>query len=174
MAIQYESVVPWGRNYEEYCSMFDLDQEDFKKRILGCGDGPANFNSICNRNGGKVVSLDPIYSLSKEELFERIAATFDIVMTQTKNNKDRFCWDRIRSIEELGTIRMNAMKDFLKTYEEGKQKGEYLCGALPKLEFCDNSFDIALSSHFLFLYSHNVSYDFHYQSICEMMRISRK
>jgi hypothetical protein len=172
MAFKYDEVVPWGRNYEEYCRMFDLSPVDLKKRILGCGDGPASFNSICNMNGGNVISLDPIYSLSKEQISERIRITFDNVISQTRKNLDKFRWDEIGSVEALGKIRMNAMNQFLETYEHGKENGKYVFGTLPQIPFPDDSFDISLSSHFLFLYSENLNYEFHYDSICEMLRIS--
>ena len=44
MEIKYESVVPWGRTFEEYVDMFNLTEVDLDKSILGCGDGPASFN----------------------------------------------------------------------------------------------------------------------------------
>ncbi len=172
MALKYEEVVPWGRNFDEYCRMFDLTQEDLKKRILGCGDGPSSFNSICNMKGGNVISIDPIYSLSKEQIAERIRITFDNVIAQTRKNQDKFRWNEIKSVDELGKIRMNAMNEFLQTYEQGKEKGRYVFGSLPKLDFFNESIDISLSSHFLFLYSDNLSYEFHYDSICEMLRVS--
>lgn len=173
MAIKYEEVVPWGRNFDEYCRMFDLTQDDLKQKILGCGDGPASFNAICNSRGGSVVSVDPIYSLSREQISQRIKKTFDIVISQTAVNRDKFNWDRIRSVEELGAVRMAAMNEFLDTYEEGKAAGRYVAGSLPQLDFKDNSFDLALSSHFLFLHSDNLSLQFHYESIREMLRIAR-
>ena len=37
-----------------------------------------------------------------------------------------------------------------------------------------NEFDLALSSHFLFLYSDHLSFDFHLASIKEMLRVSRE
>jgi hypothetical protein len=61
MAIKYDSVVPWGRSYLEYISMFDLKDSDLEKSILGCGDGPASFNYIMNKNGKRAVSVDIIY-----------------------------------------------------------------------------------------------------------------
>jgi hypothetical protein len=174
MTIKYDEVVPWGRNYDEYCRMFDLTPADLQKRILSCGDGPASFNHICNMNGGNVVSLDPIYSLSKEQITERIQVTFDNVLSQTRKNQDKFRWDDIGSVDNLGKIRMSAMNQFLETYEEDKKCGKYVSGALPQIPFPDNSFDISLSSHFLFLYSDNLSYEFHYDSICEMLRVANE
>lgn len=44
MAFQLNNVVPWGRNMEEYKTMFLLNEEDMKKKIAGFGDGPASFN----------------------------------------------------------------------------------------------------------------------------------
>ena len=40
------------------------------------------------------------------------------------------------------------------------------------LPFCDGAFDIALSSHFLFLHTDNLSYGFHVDAIREMLRVS--
>jgi hypothetical protein len=41
--------------------MFDLKDSDLEKSILGCGDGPASFNYIMNKNGKRAVSVDIIY-----------------------------------------------------------------------------------------------------------------
>lgn len=38
----------------------------------------------------------------------------------------------------------------------------------------DNSFDMALSSYFLFLYSTHLSADFHIQALLEMLRVSNE
>ena len=45
MGFTLENVVPWGRSYDEYVSMFDLTEVDLGLRLLGCGDGPAGFNA---------------------------------------------------------------------------------------------------------------------------------
>ena len=114
MAFNYKNIVPWGRNYDEYKKMFDL--KDLKSSILGCGDGPSSFNEEYTRKGGKVVSIDPIYNLSREEIEERIEETRADVLAQTEKNKDKFVWSDIRSVEELEKIRMGAMKIFLNSY----------------------------------------------------------
>ena len=43
MPFTLDSVVPWGRSFEEYTRMFVLSNEDLKQRILGWSDGPASF-----------------------------------------------------------------------------------------------------------------------------------
>ncbi len=172
MAFKYESVVPWGRSYEEYIKMFSLSEKDLTKKILGCGDGPAGFNSIINKNGGYAVSIDPIYKFSKEEIEKRIEETYDNVISQTRKNQEKFIWTKIKDVDELGRIRMSAMKIFLEDYEKGKDENRYVYGELPNLSFDDNQFDISLSSHFLFLYTDNLTLDFHIKSIREMLRVS--
>lgn len=80
MAFSLESVVLWGRSFEEYVSMFRLTDADLEKRILGCGDGPAAFNAMLTQQGGQVVSIDPIYQFDADAIRTRIQATFDIAI----------------------------------------------------------------------------------------------
>lgn len=174
MTIKYEEIVPWGRSFEEYLDMFDLDKEDLSKRILGCGDGPASFNSIMKKQKGKrVVSVDPIYQFAAQEISKRIDQTYQNVMDQTWENQDKFIWTKMKNMDNLGKVRMEAMREFLADYEDGKREERYLFAQLPNLPFEEKEFDLALSSHFLFLYSDNLSFDFHIEAINEMLRVAK-
>ncbi|MDO8141031.1 MAG: hypothetical protein Q6358_05985 [Candidatus Brocadiales bacterium] len=172
MAFTLDKIVPWGRSFEEYVAMFSLSREDLVKRILGCGDGPASFNCILTRRGGHVISVDPVYHFSAEEIGSRVNETYEEVIKQTRNNKNEFVWHHISSVEELGRVRMEAMKVFLSDYPTGREESRYIDARLPSLPFKDGIFDIALCSHFLFLYSEQLSEDFHVQSIKELCRVS--
>ncbi|MDF2878356.1 MAG: hypothetical protein K0S30_1452 [Clostridia bacterium] len=174
MAIQYKEIVPWGRSYEEYISMFNLSEKDLDKSILGCGDGPASFNTVMYQKGKKMISIDPIYSLTAEEIEKQIKATYQNVLIQTQQNKEKFIWNEIESVEELGQIRMSAMKSFLSDYEKGKVQNRYIPAELPNLPFENKQFDLVLCSHFLFLYTNNLTVDFHIQAINEMLRIANE
>jgi hypothetical protein len=172
MAFKYENAVPWGRSFEEYRRMFNLTGKDLGRRILGCADGPASFNVQMARNGSRIVSCDPLYQLSADRIEQRIDATYENVIGQTRENRGKFIWDRVASPEELGRLRLEAMRDFLGDYEYGRRDGRYVPAELPDLPFADSSFDLALCSHFLFLYSGSLSYDFHQRAISEMCRIA--
>jgi hypothetical protein len=172
MAFTLDKIVPWGRSFAEYAAMFDLLPDDLVKHILGAGDGPASFNCILTGRGGHVTSVDPIYHFNADEIGCRINETYEEVIKQTRNNKDEFVWQHISSVEELGRIRMEAMKEFLSDYPMGRKEGRYIEASLPSLPFKDGAFDIALCSHFLFLYSEQLSEDFHVQSIKELCRVS--
>lgn len=172
MPFTLSEVVPWGRSYDEYISMFSLSPADLKQNILGCGDGPASFNSTLSSKGGSIISVDPVYAFTEEEIRNRIEETFKVVLEQTRKNKDEFLWEDISSVEELGRIRMSAMESFLNDFKKGKAEGRYQTGSLPQLPYKDNEFHIALCSHFLFLYSEQLSEEFHLASIRELCRVA--
>ena len=67
---------------------------------------------------------------------------------------------------------MAAMRRFLEDFPAGLEKGRYHPDALPLLGFEDSQFDLALSSHFLFTYSEQLSADFHVAAIKEMCRVA--
>ncbi|QHT68955.1 SAM-dependent methyltransferase [Rhodocytophaga rosea] len=174
MAFELKTVVPWGRNLEEYRLMFNLTAEDLGKKIISMGDGPASFNVEMHRLGRQVISLDPIYAFPRIELAERIQQTKQEVLTQTWRNQDNFVWKHIKDMEDLEKIRMKAMTTFLSDVEAGKLEGRYIPHALPdKTPFRDEEFDMGLSSHFLILYA-GLGLDFHIQAIAEMLRICKQ
>jgi hypothetical protein len=169
-----EQVVPWGRSFDEYRRMFALDEDDTAVTIVGCGDGPASFNAGATRRGLHVTSCDPIYRWDAVQIESRIAITYDEVLEQTRRNADEFVWTSIASVEELGRVRMSAMNEFLEDFPSGKVEGRYIDAELPTLPFADASFDLALSSHFLFLYTTQLGEPFHRAAVREMCRVANE
>jgi SAM-dependent methyltransferase len=172
MTFSLETIVPWGRSFAEYVAMFDLSEADLDRRILGCGDGPAAFNSELSRQGGQVVSVDPLYQFSAAEIQTRIGLTFDQVMAKVHQNQQAFVWKTITSPGQLGQLRMAAMGQFLADYRRGKVSGRYLEASVLALPFSDRSFELALCSHLLFLYSDQLDQAFHLAAIAEMLRVA--
>ena len=66
------------------------------------------------------------------------------------------------------------MCQFLADFEIGKKENKYIAGELPKLKFKNQQFDLALCSHFLFLYSKQFSLNFHVNSIKELCRVAKE
>ena len=172
--MELKNIIPWGRNLSEYVAMFMLTDEDLNSKILGCGDGPSSFNTEVDLNDGSVVSIDPLYAYSKQEIMQRIDEVTDEVMGQVVKNKDNFVWKIITSTGMLYEMRIEAMTEFLIDYNEGKEEGRYLAEALPNLSFKDEQFDLALSSHFLFLYSEHLDEVFHMKALLEMLRVAKE
>ncbi len=154
--------------------MFKLSQDDLEQSILGCADGPASFNAELSKQGGKIISIDPLYAFNRDEIQKRIAETFDEVIRQTKQNLESFTWRHIYSVEHLAEVRRKAMDIFLEDFLIGKLQGRYIAGSLPELPFKDKTFDLALCSHFLFLYSKQLSYQFHLESLLELLRVAKE
>ena len=154
--------------------MFALSDGDLRSTTLGCADGPASFNAEASARGCRVVSCDPLYRFDAGALRARIDATYDIVMEQTRRNVDEFVWSTIANVDELGRIRMQAMETFLADYDAGKRDGRYVDAGLPALPFSDAAFDLAVCSHFLFLYTEQLGEAFHLASIRELCRVARE
>ena len=154
--------------------MFSLSDTDLEGRILGCGDGPASFNAEATHQGARVTSIDPLYASTHMAIRERIAATFDGMLEETRRNADEFVWSSIGSVEELGQTRHSAMQTFLGDYDVGREQGRYVNAKLPLLPFDNASFDLALCGHFLSLYSLHFDQAFHLSAIQEMCRVAKE
>lgn len=173
MPFSLDNVVPWGRSLEEHVAMFALSRQDMESRIVACADGPASFNAEMKAQGHFVASVDPIYQFSPEEIRRQIDKIYETVMRQLRDNQDDFVWTKIPSPEALGRLRLESMNRFLLDFPDGVKEGRYVACELPDLPFEDQAFDLALCSHFLFLYSDRLSVEFHIHSIEEMLRVAR-
>src|SRR3954471_1422196 len=152
MPVQLDQVVPWGRSLAEYHAMFALGDAEMRWSILDCGAGPSSFAAEAHAASGRVVACDPIYAYSAHEIRQRVEATRGPMIEQVRRDLDHFVWRFIRSPEHLQETRMGAMERFLADFPVGLSEGRYRAAELPKLEFADDSFDLVLCSHFLFLY----------------------
>ena len=59
--------------------MFALNNTDLDSRILGCGDGPSSFNKEVTQKNGYIVSIDPIYQFTREEIILLIEDSIGII-----------------------------------------------------------------------------------------------
>lgn len=165
-------VLPWGRNAAEYDAMFRLNDFSSTSRILDVGGGPASFNAEKTEKGYKIVSVDPIYRFSSEAIRARVSETRTIMIEGARKAKDRFVWKLFASPEDLEAVRVAAMDKFLSDFEMDLKEKRYVPGALPQLPFEDNSFDVVLCSHMLFMYSAFLDTSFHITSIEEILRLA--
>jgi hypothetical protein len=172
MTFTLEEVYPWGRSFGEYQKMFSLGESELRQKIVGCADGPASFNVQATQAGSRIVSCDPLYALSAGEIRARIEETYDRILEQARQNESEFLWDEIKSVEDLGRTRWDSMATFLIDFASQRAAGRYVAASLPALPFADRAFDIALCSHYLFLYSGHLTQEFHVQAIVEMCRVA--
>jgi hypothetical protein len=172
VAMMLEKVVPFGRSFDEYVQMFNLSPADLSGNIIGVGDGPASFNAEATQQGYRIISVDPIYTFSGSEIHDRFNAVVDDIINQVEATPADWVWTYHESPAGLRANRVKVLHAFLQDYDSGKALGRYMIGELPTLPFAAHQFSLALCSHLLFLYSAQLDYDFHWQSIQEMLRIA--
>ncbi|MBE9135791.1 SAM-dependent methyltransferase [Nodosilinea sp. LEGE 07088] len=172
MAMQLEAVVPFGRSLDEYCQMFALTPEALTGNILGVADGPASFNAELTAQGGQVTSVDPLYAFTPDDIQQRFDAVIDNIIEQVRQTPDDWVWSYHRSPDDLRANRLRVLAAFLADYSRGDSR--YVVGELPTLAFASGQFDLALCSHFLFLYTDHFTYEFHLAAMLEMLRVARE
>jgi hypothetical protein len=121
-----------------------------------------------------VVSVDPLYQFSVPQIRKRIADTAPTVAGQLRDNAGDFLWHHFKSVDELVAARMHAMQVFLGDLTVGLEEGRYVPAELPELPFFDGTFDLALCSHFLFLYSEQHDTQFHIRAAQELCRVAQE
>jgi len=155
--------------------MFSLSEDELNLRILGCADGPASVNAELHAQGShRYISVDPIYVFSGTEIEFRVHDTYDTIVSQVKKNSHRYLWNHFSDPDAQGAARLAAMRHFLTDYESGMAEGRYIAGSLPRLPFSNKEFDLCLCSHLLFLYSEQLSQDFHITALLEQLRVARE
>lgn len=170
--MKLEKVVPFGRSLAEYRNMFSLSDDDLNKAIVGVADGPASFNAEMSALGKSVVSVDPLYVLTSHEIERQFYAVVDLIIDQIKETPDDWVWSSHKSPERLKENRVTVLRDFVADYNAGRAEGRYVVGELPQVDFQDGRFELALCSHFLFLYSDHYTYEFHRDAALEMLRVA--
>ena len=145
------SLVITPRPLSAYCDMFLLtDAELLAGPILDCPGGAAPFGAQVRRLGGEVVSIDPTYQQSPDELARRITADLTQVAAWTAANPGNFDWDYLGSPVAYARMYEVAAELFLVDYSPDGER--YVAAQLPDLPFGDATFRLTLSSHLLFCY----------------------
>jgi len=103
----------------EYERMFDLTETDLRRKILGCGDGPASFNAEMTRRGFSVISCDPMYAHSAAEFERQFERSLQPVLSQVRANPQNYVWSFHRDLDALRQCREAAMRRFVSDYPGG-------------------------------------------------------
>lgn len=169
--LQLDRIVLLGRTFEEYRRYFLLKPDDLVgKRVLDVAGGVSSFCAEANKLGMKVTSFDPIYSLPPEKIIERSEPDLESVY-QAIGSVPTYRWGYYKNPEYMRELRKRASHIFLADYTTHPER--YIAGELPRISFADSEFDLTLVSYFLFAYQDRLGYEFHRDSILEIMRVTR-
>jgi hypothetical protein len=170
-SLELDKVVLLGRTLEEYFRYFDLSKNLLReKNILDIASGVSSFCAEANTMGFNVIAFDPIYELSPEKIRACCEPDLDFVIREVAKVA-AYKWDFYKTPEKLRSFRERAYRLFLKDFAEQKAE-RYVSGKLPRTPFRDGQFDLTLVSYFLFVYEEQFDYEFHKQSIAEILRIT--
>ena len=169
--LRLDRVVLLGRTFEEYRRYFLLKPHELAgKDVLDVAGGVSSFCAEANARGIRVTSFDPIYSLSPEKIAERSVPDLESVY-RAIGGVPTYRWGYYKNPEYMRELRKRASTIFLSDYKKHPER--YVAGELPRLSFADSSFDMTLVSYFLFAYQDRLDYEFHRDSILEIMRVTR-
>jgi len=169
--LQLDHVVLLGRTFEEYRRYFILDPGClFGKRVLDLAGGVSSFCAEGNKLGIKVTAFDPIYSLSAAKIKEKSEPDLESVY-HSIGRVPTYRWAFYKSPEYMRVLRERASTIFFSDYKMHPDR--YVAGQLPRLPFVDAEFDLTLVSYLLFAYQDRLGYEFHRDSILEIMRVTR-
>ena len=86
--------------------------------------------------------------------------------------QSNYIWDYFKDIEGLRRHRLSALEDCANDMRESSER--YIPVTLPSLPFKDEEFDILLSAHFLFMYADRLDYQFHLETLNELLRVTKE
>jgi hypothetical protein len=171
--LDLERIVFIGRTFEEYLDMFSLSKEELEgRKILDCPAGACSFTAVGNKLGLDVTACDIAYYHSGEDLKNKGLQDIEHAMERVQRAQDNFKWDYFKDIEGLRSQRLRALKDTSNDMKESSER--YFPVTLPFLPFKNEEFDILLSAHFLFMYADRLDYEFHIETINELLRVTKE
>jgi hypothetical protein len=166
-----DKVVLLGRTFEEYVRYFALDPVALRgKSVLDVASGVSSFCAEANEQGIQTTAFDLIYELLTEQIQARCEPDLDHVLSSIGGLKT-YRWEFYKSPERLRLFRERAYKTFLADYRMHRGT-RYVAGQLPRLPFRDGQFDVTLVSYLMFVYEDHFDYEFHKQSVQEIMRVT--
>ncbi|WP_251028544.1 class I SAM-dependent methyltransferase [Bacillus sp. ISL-18] len=93
-------------------------------------------------------------------------------MEHMETAKTNYIWDYFNDIEGLRKHRLSALNDCAKDMKQSSQR--YVPVTLPSLPFKDGEFDVLLSALFLFMYADRLDYEFHTDTLDELLRVTKE
>ncbi|WP_318508755.1 SAM-dependent methyltransferase [Bacillus sp. T3] len=171
--LDLERIVFIGRTFEEYLDMFALSDEELQgKKILDCPAGACSFTAIGNKLGLDVTACDIAYYHSGEDLKNKGLQDIEHAMEHMQKAQNNYKWDYFNDIQDLRKHRLSALHDCANDMRESNER--YIPATLPSLPFKSAEFDILLSAHFLFMYADRLNYQFHIETLKELLRVTKE
>lgn len=160
------------RSFDEYLHMFDLTPIELDRgKILDVAAGGSSFTAEATMRGYEAIAVDPRYANDVEQWIIEAGEEIDVSTAKLDKLKASFDWSYYGSVDRHRSGRELSLTKFSEHLDTVEGSGCYKAGLLPELPFEDKSFSLVLCSHFLFLYAEQFGFEFHKQSVLELMRL---
>lgn len=167
------SVSFFGRTLAEYTQFFDLDLGALRRKdVLDVAAGPSSFVAEACARGIDAVALDPMYGCPVESLETHVQLDYGRMLAQMRARPALFRMKSFPSFDAAELDRRTAAQRFLADYAAHFVHGRYVGGSLPRLPFFDDSFDLVLCAHLLFIYAKRFDFEWHLAACRELARVS--
>ena len=143
------------------------------KSIVDIAGGASSFAADCRSRGINAYAVDPRYALDADAMLADARQEIETSTDKLRSLEHRFDWSYYGSLELHREGRLRSFARFKDDFTALGKEERYITGSLPALPFEDGSFDLALCSHFLFLYADQFGPEFHEQAVLEMVRVCR-
>lgn len=165
-------VASTSRSFEEYCAMFNLqDNVLINGPVLDVAGGASSFTSQLQARGVKAMAVDPFYKGLTEDVIAAAHKEIEVSSAKLAANSGAYDWSYYGSPELHRENRERSLALFAEDFRSQDASNRYYCASLPDLPFEDNTFGLVVCSHFLFLYADSFGEKFHADSIAEMLRV---
>lgn len=170
--LDLERIVFIGRTFEEYLDMFSLSEEELQgKKILDCPAGACSFTAVGSKLGLDITACDIAYYHSSKDLENKGLQDIEHAMEHMQKAQNNYKWDYFNDIEGLRKHRLSALQNYANDMREFNER--YVPLTIPSLPFKDGEFDILFSAHFLFMYADRLDYQFHIETLNELLRVTK-
>jgi hypothetical protein len=170
--LELNRVVLLGRTLDEYQRAFGLELEEWRgKAILDVAAGVSSFTAESRGLGFNVTAFDRIYSATAIDIRAHCEHDLEEV-TREIGQKPVYKWEFYKTPLGMRDYRARAYQTFLKDFTT--HPDHYVAGELPQTPFGDRQFDLTLVSYLIFVYEDQLGYDFHIQTIQELMRVTTR
>ena len=171
--IELPSVSFFGRTLAEYAKFFSLDVAALKQRdVLDVAAGPSSFVAEACARGVDAVAVDPLYGCSADALTAHVQLDYARMLAQMRAKPALFRLKSFPSLAAAEEDRRAAAQRFLADYAAHFAHGRYVGGVLPRLPFFDDSFDLVLCAHLLFIHAKQFDFEWHLAACRELARVS--
>lgn len=194
----YTEVKIFGRVLNDYLTMFSISDTKIHEwvhsnyAVLDCNSGPSSFAAQVYENYSLAITCaDPIYLLSPAKIKQVSERDIEELFTNLHDVRNSPDDGGLMFGARYWHEKFQALADFAADFER-LQDLRYVACRLPNLPFETRSFDVVLSSHFLFAYapysdggimddreagqlddSHTFDLQFHLRAMDELARVSK-